>query len=794
MAVLSIFLEIKEKTAVFLCHCGTNIAGVIDIPYLIQQLSKIPNVACFEHEHLCSDDGLRKIEEVIEKEKIKRVLIVACTPSLHERLFKERIEKAGLNPSFVEIVNVREQCSWVHWHDPRRATLKALDLINMALASIQYSRPAKKLKIPIEKAVLIIGGGVAGVTSALNLANMSINVYLVEKSGFLGGHMAKWDKVFPTLDCSICILGPLLAMVYDHPKIKVFTLSEVTRIEGLPGNYIVEIIKKPRFIDEEICNGCNKCLEVCPIEVPNEYEYGIGYRKAMVKPAPQTVPMAPYIDIEKCIGCMNCVGICDREGAINFSDTEKRFTLKVGAIIVATGYTPINPVEIEQYGYGRYLDVVTGPEYERMLNGMGPTKGKIIRLSTNEDAKKIAFIQCVGSRSDKVGRQYCSKVCCMYAIKQAIQTKLTKPDTDITIFYTDIRIIGKMGEEAYRRALSLGVKFVRGRVSYLRKSKTGRLRIFYEDTLECKYREEEFDLVVLSVGMEPNADTKQLASILGLQLDENGFFMEYHPKLNPSDTFSSGIFLAGTCNGPKDITETVTHAGLAASRVLTFLSLKELELESVAPEIDEEKCIHCGLCALACDFGAIQIEQRRVHIKEAACKGCGACLAVCPSGALQPSIELSDKQTSQMLEILLINKKEYPLIVSFMCKWCGYAAADNAGVSKINYPTNVRIIKIPCSVRVNPIHILEALSLGADGVLIVGCHEQDCYYRTGRLKTDKKIENLKKLLEYHGIKPGRVEIVGASAAEGKRLAEIITDFVNRIKQLGPVGSEFTEGS
>lgn len=778
------------KVACLICHCGTNIKGVVDIEKLKDEVKKrYGDVLVYDNEHWCSEDGLKKIGEIITKDKASRIVIAACTPSLHEELFKKNAERYGLNRGFIEIANIREQASWVHWYNPGKATLKALDHILMALASVKESKPISIIRRPAERSALIIGGGVAGVNAALNLADMGIKVFLVEKSGFLGGHMAKWDKVFPTLDCSICILGPLLSQVYNHPNIKVYTLSEIVDVSGMPGDYIVKIRKKARYIDETTCNGCNKCLDVCPVELPNEYEYGVNIRKAVVKPAPQTVPVAPYIDVENCIGCMDCIGVCDPK-AISFKDTDKEITLSVGAVIVATGFKPYNPREIEEYGYGRFLDVITSPEYDRMLNCNGPTKGRIVRPSNNGEARKIAFILCVGSRSERLGRPYCSKVCCMYTIKYVLETKMVNPSIDITVFYTDIRAAGKMYEEAYKRALEAGVKFVRGRVSSIGRDKSGRVKLTYEDTLEGIVEEDLFDLVVLSVGIDPSPDSKKLANTLGLLLDDYGFFTEYHPKLKPSDTFRSGIYLAGACSGPKDISESALQAGLAASRAAQFLYSGEVEVEVIAPEVDRNKCLRCGVCVQACDYKALKLTPQGVLVNELACVGCGTCIAACPTGAIASPKKPTDEQVYSMLKAALTERKDYPLIVGFLCKWCGYAAADNAGINKIAYPTNIRIVRVECSGRVNPKHIIWAFKMGADGVLIVGCREQDCHYRTGRIKANKRIKSLKELLERNGVNPRRVEIAGVSASEGDKLAKIITDFVNKVAEIGPIGSEF----
>ena len=778
--------EVEERIGVFVCHCGTNIAGFIDVKRLIDYLSKIEGVVAVEEIHLCSDTGLQKIKDTIKNERLNKVVVATCTPRLHGELFKKVVEEAGINRGFLQIANIREQCSWVHWLDMEKATTKALDLIEMAISSVKNAVEVKKIRIPVERKVLVLGGGVAGITAALNLANSGLKVILAEKTGFLGGHMAKWDKVFPTLDCSICILGPLMSEVYNHPNIKVYTLCTLLDVEGAAGNYQVKLLRKARYVDESKCNGCDKCLEVCPVEVVNEYEYGLGKRKAIIKPFPEAVPVAPHIDIENCVGCRSCIGVCEEE-AINFEDKDTIIEEKVGAIIVATGFQLTDPKKIEQYGYGRYLDVITGAEIERLVNPTGPTKGRLLRPSDGSKPKKICFIQCAGSRSQRLGKAYCSNVCCMYAMKQAMEIKSLHPEIDITIFYTDIRASGKGHEEAYLKTQSVGVRFIRGRVGRVVKVKD-KLRVFFEDTLTCEAKFEDYDLVVLSVGIDVNSDNYELSRILRVPLDENGFFLEEHPKLRPADTFTKGIFIAGTAQGPKDITHSVAHAGLAALRAFSLLSSEELEFEVEAPTIDYEKCIGCGLCVRTCDYGALSRVDRKIIVNEVACMGCGACASVCPVEAIiLPSI--TDRQIYSMLEVLLKHKREKPVIVGFLCKWCGYAAADMAGISRIPYPTNIRIIQVPCTARVSIFHILEAFRLGADGVLIIGCYENDCHYRTGFKKAAERVRKLKEVLRASGLNPERLQITSASAGEGEKLAKIITRFVEEIEEIGPLGAE-----
>ena len=779
------------KTALFLCHCGSNIETIVDIDQLKNHYGKRSNLVVVDDAHFCVEQGLNLIRETIKEEKAERVVVAACSPRLHGELMKKTVEEAGLNSGYLAIANIREQCSWVHWDNPEAATAKARLMIDAAIKQAEHSLPARSIEIPITKRVLVVGGGVAGVTAALQLANSGHEVILVEKTGFLGGHMAKWDKLFPSLDCSLCILGPKMTEIDTHPNIKIFTLSEVTQVEGTPGAYEVKVHQEPRYVDLETCNGCNKCLEICPIEEPNEYNYGLGTRKAIIRPYPSSVPLAPQIDMEACIGCQSCVGVCEKE-SIRFEDTEKDYTFKVGAIIVATGFTPFNPDILREYGYERYPDVITAPELERLLNPSGPSQGILIRPSTGTTPKRIAFVQCVGSRDVRINRPYCSRICCTYAVKEAVQVRLAHPEIETYIFYTDMRTFGKGFEELYERAGSEhGVNFVRGRVAEVEKDpKTNNILVRAEDTEICEPVELPVDLVVLSVGVDPAETNIKLATILNIPLDQNNFFLEKHPKLDPTGTYSAGIFLAGTSQGPKDIADTVAHAGLAASQAAALLNKRKISLTVQAPIVSDPRlCEGCRVCEKTCDANAISFEDSKVPvIDELACTGCGACVAACPTGALDlPGF--TRQQLRAAVESACEKNPLQPIIIGFLCNWCAYTAADAAGVNRIRYPPQLIPIRVPCSSRLDPLLILEAFSQGADGVAILGCHETDCFYRTGVAKARTRVANLQPLLEEMGIDSDRIFFGMTAASEGGRLAELITGFVNAITELGPLGSE-----
>ncbi len=627
------------RVGVYVCHCGVNVGGVVNCPEVAEYAKTLPNVVVAkDYKYMCSDPGQSLIQDDIKEHNLNRIVVAACSPRLHEPTFRRCVEEAGLNKFLFEFANLREQDSWVHMTQPAEATAKAKDLTRMAVAKARLLEPLEASKVAVDKKCLVIGGGVAGIQSALDLADMGFKTYMVERNPTIGGRMGQLDKTFPTLDCSMCILAPKMVDTSKHENIELITYAEVKEVDGYIGNFTVKVEKKPRYVKEEDCTGCGQCQEVCPIEIPNYYDEGVGMVRAAYIPFPQAVPLCATIDKNYCIDCGLCETVCGPE-AIDRNMEPEEIELHVGTIIAATGYDPYDPTEKYEYGYGRYTNVITAMEIERMINASGPTGGHVQKPSDGKEPKRVAFIHCVGSRDEQIGKSYCSRVCCMYSMKNAQLCIDHEPDTEVTCYYMDIRSFGKGFEEFYKTSQEkYGIEFIRGRPAEIIENDDLTLTVRAEDTLLGKVTEYTYDLVVLSVGLEPPKGSNELRQTLGLSRTSDGFYMEAHPKLRPVDTLTDGVYIAGVAQGPKDIPDAVAQGSAAASRASIPMAKGEVEIEPITADTDTTVCGACEVCVELCPFGAVSIEgegaEKHAAINVALCKGCGTCVGACPSGAM----------------------------------------------------------------------------------------------------------------------------------------------------------------
>ncbi len=644
----------EKRIGVFICHCGSNIASVVDVEAVGEAIKVLPNVEYVSnYKYVCSKPGQQMVKDKIKEHKLDRIVVAACSPRMHEPTFRQLMREAKLNPYMLEIANIREHVSWIHSGDPEGATRKAIDLIRMAVARARLLEPLAESEVDVKKTTLVIGAGIAGISAALDLANAGFKVYLVEKNATIGGKMARWDKTFPTLDCSSCILTPRMAEVGAHPNIELLSLAEVQKVDGFVGNFKVTITQKPRYVDLEKCTSCGNCSEVCPVDIPCEFDANLCYRKAIYIPFAQAVPSAYVLDMDNCLGidavkCGKCITVCEA-GAINYDDDFKTQEIEVGTIIVATGFEVFDATEKPEYGYGDFPNVVNLAEIERMLSSAGPTQGHIVKPSDLKEPQKIIYVQCVGSRDEATNR-YCSRICCMTAVKQARMIR-DKTGAQVYVFYIDLRSFGKGYEEFYEATAQAGVTFIRGRVGEIIENEDKTLTVRGEDTLLGKpISFNDIDLVVLSTGVVPPASTKDLARVLNLSSSPDGFLLEAHPKLRPVDSFNDGIFVAGMAQGPKDIPDTVAQAKAAASGAMALMGKGRISIEPYYSVVDEDKCSGCQVCISVCPYSAIRLNERGFsEVNPVTCKGCGTCTSACPSGAIS-SQHYTDRQIAAMIE------------------------------------------------------------------------------------------------------------------------------------------------
>ncbi len=662
-----------QRIGVFICWCGSNIAATVDVKKVAEVIKSESGVVySADYQYMCSENGQQLIKQAIKEHNLTGVVIGSCSPRMHETTFRKAAEEAGLNPFMVEVANIREHCSWIH-KDMEEATEKAVILVRTAIAKVKLNAPLTSGESPVVKRALVIGGGIAGIQAALDIADAGFEVDIVEKNATIGGRMAQLDKTFPTLDCSACILTPKMVDCAQHEKIDILSYSEVEEVKGFVGNFSVKIRRKARYIDEKKCTGCKICMEKCPSKKGlNEFNMNLDNRPAIYIPFAQAIPNVAVIDPEQCIKLKTgkC-GICQKfcgAGAIDYEQKDSFEERQYGAIVVATGFKPINLDAFNEYGYNDNKDVITSLELERLMNAAGPTNGVLLRPSDKTHPKVVTFIQCVGSRDTSgCGKPYCSKICCMYTAKHAMMIREKYPDTEVHVFYIDVRTPGKNYAEFYRRAVEpYGVDYIKGMVGKVY-NENGKLMVQGSNLIDNEQITIESDLVVLAAAIEPEPSVRKVATLLTASIDTNNFLTESHAKLRPVESPTAGVYLAGVCQGPKDIPETVSQASACAAKVIGLLVKDKLKTNACVASANENMCNGCSQCANVCAYGAItyvdkefrlgggKTEVRRVaSVNPAVCQGCGACTVTCPSGAMDLK-GFSSKQI--MSEVEAICKK-----------------------------------------------------------------------------------------------------------------------------------------
>ena len=757
---------------VFLCRCGGNISDTVDIERL---KSSIDAKVVKDFENLCSIKCQKNIRDIILEEDLDRAVIAACSPITHEKTFRNQV--APLNPYLLEMANLREQCSWVH-SDVDKATEKAISLTGAAIERVKYARPLDAIVRKTKKSVAVIGGGISGITTALSMAKQGIKVYIIEEKPTVGGNMIKIGKVFSpeklAEECALCLFNPLINEAVQHKNIEIITNAELKSSERKAGNFNLIIERKSSFVKEDKCTACGNCAEVCPVDVPNEWNEKLMLRKAIYKPFPQSVPDVYTIDEEHCIKCGKCQKVCTMD-AINLSMKGEIIPLNVGSVVIATGHKGFDLIKRPEYGYARYDDVITQMELARIMGVNGPTNGKLLRPSTGEIPRRVVMVQCAGSRDEKPGgKRYCSKVCCMVALKHANFIKRYYPDTEVMICYTDMRTPG-MYENYFKHVQSNEIKLIRGRPGEISK-KGENLVVRIEDTLKGEQLEVETDVVVLSEAMEPSEGTLKVAETLNVGLTEDLFVKEKHPKIKPVSTDIEGIYVCGTAQGPKDITDSVSQANAAASKVSEIMN-GGLEIEPTIAVVDPSRCQMCGDCITACKYKAIYMQDDRISVDSIACTGCGICMSKCKQNAVD-IMGQTDSQLYAMISGMLKDKKDDERRILAFMDYIGYVASDNIGINRISYPESVRIIRISSINRLMPKHIIYAFENGADGIFL-GEYPDDVMYPS----IQEKVNQFRSALIKNSIDPDRLMYYKVYAPYFRGLASKLTKFDKQVSKV-----------
>jgi heterodisulfide reductase subunit A len=773
----------QPKIGIFVCECGGNIGEVVDVKAVVDAVKTWPDVAVAKyHKYLCSKPAQEIIIDAVKKENLDRVVVASCTPRMHLATFQNVLERAGLNPYMLEFVNIREQDSWILGpHPSAEATKKAISLIRGGYERSKELEPLQTVSEKGSREILIVGGGIAGITAALELGYLGYKVHLVERKPSIGGNMAKLTKVFPTLDCAQCILTPRMAEVGRNPNVTLYTYAEVQEVSGRPGNFDVKVFMKPRGVNVQTCRSCGVCAKVCPVSVADEFNEGLAQRKAAYIEFPQAVPSAYAIDFNACTKCRKCEQLCPAK-AISIDDSGQVVNLHVGGIIVAAGYELYDARKLETYGYGVYKDVISMMELERLVSATGPTGG-IVKRADGSDAKRVAIVLCAGSR-DKNYIPYCSRICCMYALKQAFVLKKML-GVDVTVYYTDIRATGKGYEDLYWRDEEAGVSFVRGKVAEVyRNAKSGKLVAVAEDTLSGELVSDEFDLVCLATAMVPSRGLKELADKMRVSVGEDGFVTEKHPKLDPVDSLVTGVFACGCVLSPKDVRDTVSDGLGAAAKAALFLKGDYVTTSPEKAFVIGDLCNGCEACVPICPVGAISMQDGKAVVNPFQCTGCGACIPVCP----QEAIDFRNATVRQILAsvrgVLADKDVGEVRVVAFVDRNVGYTGMDFLGLDRTKYPENVRIVAVPSTAILGKRLILSAFAYGADGVLVIeGSEEIDEHF------SKKRMIDLGKELGGFGVESMRVRYSYVPLPVYKKAAELFGMFTERIKKFGVLADE-----